>query len=198
MKIMKNLSILLLSCFLIACSHENVTSSIHIETNNEINNSMNTVVSDKKIIDNENSNKNFCCKFQLRINFFSIVVSNNFNNLNRFCNYLIIYFNFMCDYNTIRNRHNLFLYKCKNKYPWGHSNNWKLLLANISLIEEKYKLSKQCSNINNVVGWVISAIKQDYKKPQQIAVQCSFNDYDQRNYDFDELEKKLWLLQSHI
>ncbi|MCY6354833.1 replication initiation protein [Clostridium sp. ZS2-4] len=63
--------------------------------------------------------------------------------------------------------------------------------GNMSIIKEKYEMAKQCVDISNVVGWVISAIKQDYKKPQQKLNKGTFDDYEQREYDFDELEKKL-------
>lgn len=47
---------------------------------------------------------------------------------------------------------------------------------NYDLIEEKYKLS-QTQNIDNLVGWLISAIKEDYQKPISTI---------KNNYDFEE------------
>ncbi|MCB2307329.1 RepB family plasmid replication initiator protein [Clostridium estertheticum] len=60
--------------------------------------------------------------------------------------------------------------------------------GDIELIKEKYKISNSQGKINNIVGWVIEAIKKDYM-PQ--VKQEVFNDYPQREYDFDDLEKKL-------
>lgn len=50
---------------------------------------------------------------------------------------------------------------------------------NLALIEEKYNLSKK-QNIDNLVGWLISAIKEDYQKP--ISTIKSLKN----NYNFEE------------
>ncbi|MBX4262855.1 RepB family plasmid replication initiator protein (plasmid) [Clostridium estertheticum] len=60
--------------------------------------------------------------------------------------------------------------------------------GNIELIKEKYKLSSNQGEIKNIVGWVIKAIKDNYNTETK---QTRFNDYEQRTYDFDVLEKKL-------
>ena len=60
--------------------------------------------------------------------------------------------------------------------------------GNIDLIKDKYKLSKQSNNIHNIVGWMIKAIKEDYKSQEKEDTFCG---YEQREYDFDDLEKKL-------
>lgn len=70
----------------------------------------------------------------------------------------------------------------------------KILTAakgDLNIIKEKYDLSKNVGKIDNIVGWMIKAIKDDYKKPKGKIKPCVFNDYEQRSYDFDELEKKL-------
>lgn len=60
--------------------------------------------------------------------------------------------------------------------------------GDIKLIKEKYEISNSQGKINNIVGWVIKAIKDNYA-PQ--TKQSGFNDYPQRDYDFEDLEKKL-------
>lgn len=62
--------------------------------------------------------------------------------------------------------------------------------GDMNKIREKYELS-QSSNITNLVGWLIKAIKDDYPKPINQAKKSDFNNYEQRNYDFNELERKL-------
>jgi plasmid replication initiation protein len=63
--------------------------------------------------------------------------------------------------------------------------------SDINIIKEKYALSQDVSKIGNIVGWMIKAIKEDYTIPKDKAKVGSFNDYEQRDYDFDALEKKL-------
>lgn len=66
---------------------------------------------------------------------------------------------------------------------------------NFSLIKEKYELSKH-TNIDNFVGWMISAIKNDYKTPvssfseeTERLSKSIFNNIQEQDYDFDMLEK---------
>ncbi|MBU3093747.1 replication initiation protein [Clostridium sp. CF011] len=61
--------------------------------------------------------------------------------------------------------------------------------GDIHIIKEKYRYSVASAKIDNVVGWLINAIKKDYKIAKGKV--DKFNDYDQREYDFDQLEKKL-------
>jgi plasmid replication initiation protein len=63
--------------------------------------------------------------------------------------------------------------------------------GNIHIIKEKYDLSQNIAKIDSIVGWIIKAIKEDYQPPKGKVKVGSFNDYEQRSYDFDELEKKL-------
>lgn len=63
--------------------------------------------------------------------------------------------------------------------------------GDIDLIKEKYQLAKESSNIKNIVGWIIDAIKRDYKEPIGKTKVDRFNDFEQRTYDFDKLEKQL-------
>lgn len=62
---------------------------------------------------------------------------------------------------------------------------------NMDIIKEKYILLQQQKDIKNVVGWIIKAIKEDYKTNEVKGKIDSFNDYEQRDYDYDDLEKKL-------
>jgi len=61
----------------------------------------------------------------------------------------------------------------------------------IHIIKEKYVLSQYIEKIGSIVGWMIKAIKENYQLPKRKEKDGSFNDYEQRAYDFDELEKKL-------
>lgn len=78
------------------------------------------------------------------------------------------------------------IYKCAtNNNEYGN--------APLELIREMVEYSKSQNIKGDFVIWVKGTISK-YKKPikatQQIA-KGSFNDYDQREYNFDELEKKL-------
>lgn len=61
-----------------------------------------------------------------------------------------------------------------------------------NLIAEKYKVALTVKDIKNLSGLIVNAIKGNYPMPIKVKNQSgSFNDYEQRAYDFDELEKKL-------
>ncbi|MCY6355986.1 replication initiation protein [Clostridium sp. ZS2-4] len=62
---------------------------------------------------------------------------------------------------------------------------------NIERIKEKYLLAKEQKKIKSLVPWIIKALKEDFKTPIKSEIIDSFNDYEQRKYDFDELEKRL-------
>ncbi|HEY5535229.1 MAG TPA: replication initiation protein [Ignavibacteria bacterium] len=63
--------------------------------------------------------------------------------------------------------------------------------GDINKIKEKYVLAQNVAKIDSVVGWMIKAIKDDYQVPKRKTKTGTFNNYDQRDYDFDDLEKKL-------
>lgn len=63
--------------------------------------------------------------------------------------------------------------------------------GDINIIKEKYAQAQNVAKIGNIVGWMLKALKEDYKTPKKKVKDGSFNDYEQRAYDFDELEKKL-------
>lgn len=61
-------------------------------------------------------------------------------------------------------------------------------------IKEKHQLMKQASNVYNKVGWLVKALKEDWKEPKKQkkkAEKGSFNDFSQNDYDFAKLEKML-------
>lgn len=60
----------------------------------------------------------------------------------------------------------------------------------IEKIKEKYNIISQLSTVNNVVGAMITALKENWTTTSKSKVSI-FNDYEQRDYNFDELEKKL-------
>jgi len=63
--------------------------------------------------------------------------------------------------------------------------------GDINIIREKYAIVSQMKKVDSVVATMIDAIKKDYQAPKGKEKVGSFNDYEQRAYDFDELEKKL-------
>lgn len=63
--------------------------------------------------------------------------------------------------------------------------------GDIHKIKEKYNLAQNATKIDSVVGWMLKAIKDDYQEPKSQTKTGTFNSYEQRNYDFDNLEKRL-------
>ncbi|MCB2295788.1 replication initiation protein [Clostridium algoriphilum] len=62
----------------------------------------------------------------------------------------------------------------------------------INIIKEKYKQAQNVAKMGNIVSWMITAIEKDYKASKSEIKKDKFNDYEQRSYDFNELEKKYW------
>lgn len=60
----------------------------------------------------------------------------------------------------------------------------------VELIEERYKYMLTQKRVDNVVGYMRSIISK-YDKSQQSKKPDHFNDFEQRNYNYDDLEKKL-------
>lgn len=60
---------------------------------------------------------------------------------------------------------------------------------NLEIIKEKYEISKH-QNIDNLVGWLIKAIKDDYSQPIK-SNKIIDVDFEQREYNFDELKKEI-------
>jgi len=63
--------------------------------------------------------------------------------------------------------------------------------GNINIIKEKYEIAKVTPGIKGIVGWMCDAIKRDYQQLKGKVDNGSFNNYEQRSYDFDKLEKAL-------
>jgi len=63
--------------------------------------------------------------------------------------------------------------------------------GNIEIIKEKYSQAQKVTKIDSVVGWMLKAIKENYQAPKEKSKIGNFNNYEQREYDFDKLEKKL-------
>lgn len=63
----------------------------------------------------------------------------------------------------------------------------------IEIIKSKYQIARRITGIRNIVSWMLSAIKKDYQEPKQgLSEKIDiFNDYEQRNYDYEDLERKL-------
>ena len=61
--------------------------------------------------------------------------------------------------------------------------------VSVDVVVEKLKIINQMKRINNRVGALISAIKEDWKPNKgQVNNNCNFS---QRDYDYDSLEKQL-------
>lgn len=60
----------------------------------------------------------------------------------------------------------------------------------IGKIREKYKIISNLNQVNNVVGAMIKALRENWTTINKSKTD-SFNDYDQRSYDFKDLEGKL-------
>lgn len=71
----------------------------------------------------------------------------------------------------------------------------------VDKIKAAYDASKDSSNISNFTGWMIAAVREGYQpgKPKKTKAKTSaktksknsFNDFEQNEYDFEELEKEL-------
>lgn len=59
-------------------------------------------------------------------------------------------------------------------------------------IKEKYDMMPKDGSVANPLGWMVSAIKNDYKTPEATNKKNKFNEFEQRaDYNFDEIEKNL-------
>lgn len=78
-------------------------------------------------------------------------------------------------------------------------------------MQSAYELSQHAGNIDNLTGWLISAIRNDYQsreaenermtksvkgratsgKTRKRVARNSFNDFEQNEYDFEELEQQI-------
>jgi len=62
--------------------------------------------------------------------------------------------------------------------------------GNINIIKQKYDLASNVPKIDNIVGWMLDAIKKDYIAPKCKIKIDSFNNYEQRLFD-PTMESKL-------
>lgn len=61
----------------------------------------------------------------------------------------------------------------------------------VELIKAKYQIAKKQRKIDNLVGWMIEAIKKEYTEPTEKRKISGFNNIEPRKYNYDELEKQL-------
>lgn len=68
----------------------------------------------------------------------------------------------------------------------------------LGIIKEKYKIAKITPNIKNIVSWMKKAIRDNYQYPISKNNRDTFSNYEQRTYDFPDLERKLldWDIQT--
>ncbi len=62
---------------------------------------------------------------------------------------------------------------------------------NIELIEQKYQIAQKQKKIDNLVGWLIAAIQEEYEEPIEKKKVSGFNNIENRKYDYSKLEKQL-------
>ena len=64
---------------------------------------------------------------------------------------------------------------------------------NLGLIKKQYNQIKNRKNIENIVAYMIAAVKNDYPAPtpKKVTQNNSFNKFEQNTYDFEDLENKL-------
>ena len=67
----------------------------------------------------------------------------------------------------------------------------KLSKDNVDKIKEKYLIMNRQKYVDDIMAWMKSAITKDYKPKISKASQGAFNSYNQRKYNFDNLEKNL-------
>lgn len=61
----------------------------------------------------------------------------------------------------------------------------------IELIQSKYQIAKKQRKIDNLVGWLMKAIQEEYSEPVEKKKVASFNNIEGRQYDYNELERAL-------
>ncbi len=61
----------------------------------------------------------------------------------------------------------------------------------IELIQSKYQIAKKQRKIDNLVGWMMKAIQEEYSEPVEKRKATSFDNFKGREYDYEELERKL-------
>ena len=61
---------------------------------------------------------------------------------------------------------------------------------------ERDAIQNKSTDIKNLVGYLIEAVREDYEAPsvKRAKSSNSFNQFKQNSYDFDELEKSYWII----
>lgn len=70
---------------------------------------------------------------------------------------------------------------------------------NIELIKQKYQIAQKQRKIDNLVGWLIAAIQEEYTEPVEKKSEKNlekiknsrFNNIESREYDYEDLERQL-------
>ena len=62
---------------------------------------------------------------------------------------------------------------------------------NLEKVKKQYDNLKKANNVENVVGWMINAIKNNYKPSVTRKKKHSFTGFEQSSVDFDEIERLL-------
>jgi len=60
--------------------------------------------------------------------------------------------------------------------------------GNIDIVKEKYLLAKDTNNIDNIVAWLIKAIKEDWKPQKGKIKESTFNNFKQRKYSKEQIK----------
>ena len=60
--------------------------------------------------------------------------------------------------------------------------------SDINKVKEKYEIISKMGKVNNIVGAMLTALKEDWQMPKG---KDTFNNYEQHKYDFENLEKRL-------
>ncbi len=64
-------------------------------------------------------------------------------------------------------------------------------LVDSDVFIEKFEQMESASEVRNPMGWMMAAIKNDYKKPAGSSKKNTFKSFPQRDYDFEKLEREL-------
>lgn len=73
--------------------------------------------------------------------------------------------------------------------PYEYKNIYIMAKKDINIIAEKYNMIKDRDGIRSIYKYLLYAIDNDIKElPKKVS---NFNNFEQRTYDFDDLEKKL-------
>lgn len=62
---------------------------------------------------------------------------------------------------------------------------------NVEIIEKAYSIVRKKKKVDNFVGYMISAIKENYQEAVEYSNSNSFNNILKQDYDFEELEKDI-------